>query len=417
MLHCTEDCLNLNIHSKVKKNLNRVWWLNPMCIYAGLLLLVILAWNTSSGVYRELYNIPEKAINGEYVVLYGISFIIFCIGYKFSKYPEKTDIFISFERLYKILYFITVAATIIWFVNFTRLYGLSALFVFLNMDELSKNNSTFFEESGTISGLTTMTEFGPIVASLCALIYKNTKKKKYIYEIIFLFILTLIRSAVFSQRVAFLEVFIPFIIVYLYDKQLTYKYNYLPVFAVVGIMVIFGIFEYPRSWSNYYVNHYDGTFVEFVVDRISGYYTCAINTECLLLNHYDAPNYIPFRSLNGFFYLPILNMTHGFAESAVETGMILSTYGNPEYNNPGGMLTWVVDWGGVGLLFSGMLGYFIGFFYKSFVAGNVLGIIVYPVCVYALLELPRLFFFGGKRGVFVLFAIFIVYRTFKSQRT
>ena len=379
-----------------------------------LLILVLLAWNTDAGMYRELYRVPQKGIDFWYVCLYFFNFFLFIIGYKLSKCKSYTyQNPLEFYSFYKILYYVTVGATLIWFANFIRMHGLYALFMFANADEMSQNMYLFREESGTISGITTMTEFSPIVATLAALIYRNTRQRMILMEMAFLVVLTIIRGAIFSQRIAFIEVLVPFGIAFVYDFKIRRIYNWIPILGVFALILVFGIFEYSRSWSTYYVDHYHGTFWEFIVDRVAGYYTVAINTECLNLAHSN-PTYLPYFSMNGFFNLPILNQFEGAQDANIAYYDVLSSYGNPEFNNPGGMLIWLVDYGVFGLLFSPVFGYVVGRAYKEFVYGHLYGLIVYPVFVYGLLELPRLFFFGGKRGVFVAFAIFLVTRKLKK---
>ena len=87
----------------------------------------------------------------------------------------------------------------------------------------------------------------------------------------------------------------------------------------------------------------------------------------------------------------------------------MEVYANPEYNNPGGLLIAVSDFGLIGLLFSFFLGRFFGSMYMSFRNGQLLGFILYPACFLCMLELPRYFYFSGNRAFYVIIGMLVIY--------
>ena len=77
---------------------------------------------------------------------------------------------------------------------------------------------------------------------------------------------------------------------------------------------------------------------------------------------------------------------------------MLTQYGNPEFNNPGGLAVPVIDFGPVGaLVFFLIAGVVIGFAYRSWRQGNPVGLLVYPVFFTGLLELPRYLYWTEGR--------------------
>jgi len=306
-----------------------------------------------------------------------------------------------------------MVAYIVWFFNFAMNFGVEALFSYIDPTGMSSNVHAFRANSGKITGLTSMTEIGVVIAPIITLLYLQTRKKLYRNELILLFVLSLIRSVLFSERLAFLEVFVPFVCISLGVKKQTRVMKLIPVIGVGFIIILFGIFEYVRSWSTYYVNVYEGTFIDFVIDRILGYYSVAINTECTVLDKSERP-YFPLLLLQWLWKLPLLNTIPEYIGFKANSGELLETYGNPEFNNPGGLLTGITDFGVFGLLFPYILGLFFGKFYKSFKQASLTGFIIYPICFLCLIELPRYYYFGNNRAFYVLLLIVFVYVKIKQ---
>ena len=390
---------------------SNLWWFNPINIYCLLLLLVSYSVIITPKNYNFLYGVATKAISFEYLIIYLFSFIFFYFGVKTSSYSNNC---ITIEdcdylnRLYKWLFILCLSAYVIWFISFALVFGFGSLFTFLDPIAMTNNMYIFKQNSGRIPGITSITELGVVITPMSYLLYKKTYKKIYLYHLAILFVLSLIRSVLFSERLAFLEIFVPLIVVFIAMKDYKIYYKYLPILGVIGLFFMFAIFEYVRSWSSYYVNYYDGTFFQFVLDRIVGYYAVAFNTECLYIEHSDTP-YFPFRLLEWCWKIPFMEDIPTFWGIQNDFGRILEVYANPEYNNPGGLLIAVSDFGLIGLLFSFFLGRFFGSMYMSFRNGQLLGFILYPACFLCMLELPRYFYFSGKRAIYVIIGMLVIY--------
>ena len=87
----------------------------------------------------------------------------------------------------------------------------------------------------------------------------------------------------------------------------------------------------------------------------------------------------------------------------------LEQFGNPEFNNYGGVASPFVDLGIVGgLLFFLLAGMLSGVLYRSLREGRIWGLLLYPLFVLTMLELPRYFYLGQGRATPGLVALVVV---------
>lgn len=407
----------------------KIWYMNPVYIYFLLFLLVFYSYLMDDKTYMVLYSM-QKGITFKYLILHFISFICFCIGYCYSKKYKLINLGIyKFDRVYInnsklfrayiIIYSMCILAYIIWYCNFFFIHGIGILKNFVSIDSVSSLMYVMRNNSGKISGITTFTEICvPVVALgtyLLHILPNSIFRKKLYCSIFVIFILSIFRALAFSERLAVIEIIVPIIVVrFMMSENKSYKHKWLyqlfPILAIVFLCVIFGVFEYSRSWQWYYVNYYD-SYIEFIIQRLLGYYTSAINTECLYIE-YAPTTYVPYRSFQWLWVFPGMDEVYYFITSCniqQEFDNILNSYGNPEYNNPGGLLTFYNDFGILFCFFQICLGYIAGRIYKLALTGNIWGILSYSYFYMVLLELPRFFLLGLSKTPYVLIGFFIIY--------
>lgn len=412
----------------------KIWWLNPVGIYGLLLILVVYAYNVKDTRYIAIYR-TTKYITTKYLILYFACFLLFVIGYNFAKryivvFGNKTRISISlFDykaidwkemiRTYYVLYTLTIFAYIIWFVNFGLNGGISQLMLLSNLGNLNYTLQLIHRNSSHISGITTFTELGIVVVALAIMLIKNLDdihtKNKIRRSLILIIFLSVIRAFVFSERLALIEVLVPIGISLLenWDGH-SHKVliRLLPILGVISLLLIFGLLEYGRSWSNHYHDYYE-SYAEFTIDRVSGYYINAINTECAYLTE-ATPSILPYRTFEWFWKLPFMNTVYAAIAPinvAEKYTSVLATSVNPEFNNPGGMLVFMTDFGLFFPIFYIIYGFFVGRIYVRFLDGDLFGICVYPCIYLTMLELPRFFMLGQSRGLCILLgAIYVNHR-------
>lgn len=354
-----------------------------------------------------MYDVPIY-VNAYDILLHVLFFLIFILGF-YSYKSRKTKITPIYRyppykliKIYKITYAITVAAYIIWFINIYRLYG-SGL-VFNLMHNLTGYAETFKGQTN-ISGITTFTELGIVVAPLNMYLWCITKKYKK--NLIFLFILATLRAAIFAERLAIIELVLPSLVIYAYYGKIFRKkiIQFAPLLGILLLLLVFGSFEYFRSWE-YYKESYEGNIVSFVVDRVFGYYSIAVNTECIQVNFLNAKYFFAetlgwLWQIPGFSLLPDLFMTNPKID-------FLTKWGNPEFNNPGGLLFAFKDFGYFGILIQFLFGRFVAIAYRGYCRYDFISSLWYSVSFLCMLELARYFFWGSNRAFFPIIGILII---------
>ena len=413
----------------------KTWWLNPIVLYSILLILVIYSYDMSETQYDILY-LTEKALSIDFLFLHLFCFILFFVGYILSKrmrvgktkfinytFSKETLNIDRLYNIYKILYKICILAYVIWYLNFLRINGLVILNSFRSLSSLSAAMYQMRNNSGRIGGVTSFSEIGMVVIPIGVFLWKYSDKqaikKKCIFDCLIILALATFRAFAFSERLALIELLVPALVMYISicDNRKLKKIIFLgPIIGVLSLVIVFGVFEYSRSWLRHYYLYYDSYF-EFIIQRILGYYCNAINTECLYLK-YSPGLVLPYYSVEWLWKMPglmnfYLEITP-FDFNSVNVD-ILYNHGNPEFNNPGGMLTLVKDFGIFFPLFQLIFGYVIGRVYRLFTRGNVLGLILYSYVYVVLLELPRYFLLGSTRSLAVYVGVLILMLQFKKK--
>ena len=373
------------------------------------------AYKFGSASYQKLYG-TEKGISTSYFILHIVCFLLFYLGYLLSKKikifsGKKNDYSVSeidlqsVLKVYKITYYITIFAYIIWYSRFIMLNGIYILLNFKSITSISAMTTIMRNNSGKIAGITSFTEMGIVSITLGSfLILKIDKvnKKKIIKQLIILLLLTSFRALAFSERISLLELLLPIVIVYLSNTKNT-KIKTItliaPIIAIMFLLVCFAIFEYPRSWLKHYQYVYDGSYLSFVIQRITGYYFCAINTECLALKYIPEIK-IPFYSINWFWNIPgmydlYINLTSN--DILTKYDNLLQIHGNPEFNNEGGLFTFVKDFGILFPFFQIIFGFLVGKAYNGLLKNNFYGIVIYSWIFVIMMELPRYYMPGNTR--------------------
>lgn len=159
-----------------------------------------------------------------------------------------------------------------------------------------------------------------------------------------------------------------------------------------------------RSWQ-YYRTRTTESFPLFVVNRLAGYYATSYNNGALQLDHNSLSGRLPYASIEGFWTSPGIAQLNLYQHLTGQGGsdllnQTLTQYGNPEFNNPGGLAVPLVDFGPVyGMVFFLIVGLMIGLVYRAWRAGQVAGLLIYPVLFTGLLELPRYLYWTQGRVV------------------
>ncbi|WP_171110357.1 MULTISPECIES: O-antigen polymerase [Streptomyces] len=269
-----------------------------------------------------------------------------------------------------------------------------------------------------VAGVTTQVQFGPLAAA-CLMVHQRATGKNHYVAITMLLLLATVRALIHAERLALLEVITPMIVLaaVLAPRPRTRirlpspsrpssdrKWALAPLAAPALLICVFGTFEYTRSWNDYY-SRQGGSYQEFVVHRLGGYYATPANNFGVLRTYLAPHLELPYYTMKFLWNFPGL---HLFIDRPLLLGIepesgwkaALFRYANPEFNNEGGILPSVVDYGPFGaVVFWGVLGYGLGRCYRALRAGHPGALLLYSVLFIGTVELARYFYWGQGRAI------------------
>lgn len=399
------------------------WWLNPLwCLLAWTVPLLLVSYVLSPEAYAELWQ-ARKHITPEVVwqglLLIGTLSWGLLIGLLAVRLVPAAGGDSPVWRLvkgqpvlwvlFRVGFWLTLVGYALWLLSAVA-HGLSAadLMAMLagqpGVSDMIKQN--YFE---TMPGLTTMTQFAPATVLIGLLLLKLGRP--VLWPIALLIGLSLVRGFFLSERLALLEIIVPATVLGLrllpgpaiFRTPWRRKLLALsPVAAVLSLMVFFTAFEYNRSW----VSHYADTGIslwEFGSSRLTGYYVTAVNNSAMMLANLSETLPAPYHTFEWLWSFPGLSAIfsyealYGFSPDALY-GHALRHVGNPEFNNGGGLLVPIADYGLLGAaVYWTLMGVLIGACFALYRRGSLAGLLIYPIIFQGLLELPRLLYWPAGR--------------------
>jgi hypothetical protein len=385
-----------------------VWWLHPAALFLAVVASTLLpAFAMSQRAYAQ-YETP-KYLDEESLGLAGLASLAVAVGVMLgarTAAPQRMSA-AARRRLVKWFY-VTAALTVFGYAAWT-LSGIRHGFSLNHITEMARGTS---EDSSselktdvfqTVPGVTTCTQFG-LVAVLLGGILRRRECRFLGTLLTAVVLLALARVFIVSERVALIELVVLFGLTWLRTRVLWRRHGAAakislaaaPVVGIVLLVVLFGSAEYFRSWQ-FYRDEFD-SLADFTVSRLSGYYSTAHNNGAMAWQNNGAFP-LPYYSLEWFWRLPMLGSTSlGFEQL---TGLdarlayqeFLERFGNPEFNNPGGLFCPFLDYGLLGgASFWLAFGYLAGRLYQGFLAGSLAGLTLYPFMVLSILEVPRILY-------------------------
>jgi oligosaccharide repeat unit polymerase len=274
---------------------------------------------------------------------------------------------------------------------------------FTTQDNYTGRLKTLF---APVAGVTSLTQLGIAYVVVCGLLLGYGASPKLARRLLLVLALGLLRAYLLTERLALLELIVPLVAIGATRlRRRPRRHAWLPlapVFALPILLVVFGAFEYSRSWV-FYRSRTTLSFPQFVVNRLAGYYATSYNNGALQLDHVHGSTRLPYSSIEALWTAPGISQLNLYQRLTGVPGSDLLTttlaqYGNPEFNNPGGLAVPLVDFGVAGgLLFFFVAGLVVGFTYRSWRSGLPLGLLLYPVIFTGLLELPRYLYWTQGR--------------------
>lgn len=211
-----------------------------------------------------------------------------------------------------------------------------------------------------------------------------------------LFVMIVLRAFVGAERFAILECGAAYLIpkLSLHRGTLDKRIALLPLAGAIGVFALFAIGEFSKSWP-YYKGIYS-SFGDFVTARFFGYIATATNNGAGVFET-GGPMGVPWFTAAWFRRLPIWD---GGTPMGVENYMavFLEKFATAEFNNPGGVLAGVMDYGpALGIAFMLLTGLVGGYFWGMFRRGHIAGLLLFPMAYTGFVILTQFYYWGDSR--------------------
>lgn len=411
-----------------------VWWLNPAVLFTavaiGTLLPAVALSDSSYSTYGTPKYLDLRSL-GLAILACGMVAGGVMLGSHVGAAPRRIS---SATRHSLVPWFylasgLTVIGYVVWIAsairNGLRPGHVAELLAGVDHEAFLTLKTEIFT---TVPGISTCTQFGLLAVMLAGvLLQRDTRFWKPLVATILG--LAAARAVIYSERLALIEVAVVLGVVLLRTRVLNRRlgpagHMALLVAPVVGIALLLALMagtEYFRSWQ-YYQNDFD-SLLSFTANRLAGYYSTSHNNGAMAWNMTDGWP-VPYYTLEWFWKFPLVRPTPlgyeqlvGFDPELTHAAM-LEQWGNPEFNNPGGLFGPTIDFGVIGgALFWLAFGLVAGRLYRGFVTGSLAGLLLYPILVLTMFELPRYLYLCTVRPFPAIALIFFILWRVSAQST
>lgn len=276
------------------------------------------------------------------------------------------------------------------------------------------------EKGETIPGITTFTQFGMAAAVFGGIGWFRSRSRALRIALLGTIGMAFLRSFLRAERLAFIEVMVPFSISIL--PGLIARYRHLRIFrlsllmmpavAVVGLIGYFIVAESSRSYDAKLEEQVRRGPLEYGAVRLGGYYSTALNNGAYLLHHLP-PAPFPHYTFSWLWRFPgvsrIVSAREITGAPSQMVDELLKAELNVEFNNPSGIFMYVHDYGTVGVLpVAFAMGVFLTLMFQSYAQDAAFGRLLYPMVVIGLLEISRYHYLTSSRAFPSLFLLLFV---------
>jgi hypothetical protein len=411
-----------------------VWWLSPAVAFSlPAVIAGITAYITASSSYLNFWRTPKYFDIRCLGLLLGVV-VVFSGGCllggarrRGTARAASADWSLGVRwqlvrMLFRLSFILTVLAYAIWFSMAIK----SGLRFSAILDVIHSTGGATddlrVEYLKTIPGVTTATQFGLAVIVLGVPLGVVTSWKRVRWQLLTVFVLALVRSFLNSERLATIELLVPFIVsVISFRPPATRRARRViqaaPVFGPLILFIFFAASEYFRSWSTFYSNR-ETSFWSFVGLRLMGYYTTALNNGAMLWRVTSPLSYrlepvtldfiwrFPFMNKVLPLVLPYFGVSAQVSDYRYDA--LLQATVNPELNNPSGVFGPIVDYGVAGgLLYWFLCGLICGYLFKELRLHKPIGMFLYPLLYVGLIEVSRILYWSEGRLFPAMFLLVI----------
>ncbi|WP_146146146.1 O-antigen polymerase [Geodermatophilus tzadiensis] len=389
---------------------------------------LLIAWQLDDSYFRQSWG-TAKSLTHETLLLFGAGALLFAIGGmlplllsgglgRHAASPAAAVDTGFLHRCCAVLYRLTVTGYVVLAaVGFSR--GARPADLIDALTSQDTFDSTLRTQFTPIAGITTLTQLGIAYVVVAVTLLTRGPDRYVAQRLVVVFVLALMRAFFLTERLAILELAIPAVGILAMHaarggglrRRLT---SAAPFILVPGAIAVFGVFEYSRSWV-FYSQTRGGSFFQFVIDRLAGYYATAYNNGQIALTYGLGKDVrLPYGSIEAFWTAPGISQLDLYGRltghyEPDDYSYLLQQYGNPEFNSPGGLSVPFVDYGTAGgLVFFLLVGMALGIVYLRWRDGEFWASLIYPVALTGLLELPRYLYWGQGRVLPAFVALVVI---------
>ncbi|GAB2597934.1 oligosaccharide repeat unit polymerase [Microlunatus antarcticus] len=424
--------------SRTRKGSSGPWWLSP----AGTVGLIVpftlaLAAFNSDGHFRASWR-TGKFLTSADIALFAAAAAVFVVGLVWpmllrrnprpdAQWPGSAEErHVRLTKAAGVLFWATMFGYISFLVvGAARGVRPADLITFITkQDAYDSPLRTYF---APVAGLTTFTQVGIAYVIVAALLLKQQRSAKVLRRVVLVVFLGLLRALFLSERLALIELAVPVVAVVFAvgtpvrrrSRQVLLQLG--PVLFLPLVIGAFGVFEYFRSWV-FYSALKQQSFLEFMLDRLAGYYATAYNNGALALQAAHGIPRLPYQSVEVLWTAPGVGaldlygrLSYHISPTSYDT--LLMQHANPEFNSPGGLAIPFLDYGTVGgFVFLLLVGSLIGLVYRELRDGTSWATLLYPLLVTGLFELPRYLYWAQGRITPALLGLVLTHWWMKSAK-
>lgn len=411
------------------------WWTSPnllMLLSLAVVLYVIVAVDDAQykrwGTPRYVTTVEAVEIGAVIIaVLLGIV-VGMVLGRRTKQsYFQETELFLRTRILTVLFYFfvlLTLAGYVIWIVKASQ-NGATITAVMATLRGDPGAVSELKEVAQPEAGLTTLTQFGVLVVVLGIVRARVTGKSATIL-VWLVIMLSLLRFFLYAERIAFLEVAVPAMMVLVslwppnsrYPRTRKFMIAIAPVLLAALAFGLFALGEYFRSWA-FVREESEQSFTEFIVSRFLSYYATATNNGVLYGRLADEHNLnqTAFYILYNLPGSPLGNGDVAGTEFNRWWGLQLELFANPSLTNIGTVFPLIGEISLVTVLFLFFIQALVfALLYSKAKNGHFISMLVIPVFCFASLELPRISYLLLGRSAPIFLGVIVVWFVFDIWR-
>jgi hypothetical protein len=268
---------------------------------------------------------------------------------------------------------------------------------------------TIRDKAATIPGITTFTQLGMAAGVLAGLLWFRSGNALVRGLFAAIVLAAFLRAFLRAERLALIEVMLPFCVSLLPELIARWRNAFLRVFllivpgiAVAALVGFFIIAEAGRSYEAKLEAGMESSAVKYGANRIGGYYGTALNNGAYLLTKLP-PVRMPYFTLEWFWKFPGVSSALSTREmtgfDSDQVFQLLTHDMNIEFNNTSGIFCYEQDFGRAGVV---VVAFFVGILslslFYSYRDGGGAGRLLYPMCVLAFAELARIPYITSGRA-------------------